>query len=105
MGQSVPQSPRPAAGDMMDGAAAAAEQCWWQEPDWRSEGGQWDSSCPKALAVPHHQQGTFTDGCVPTEGLHCLQAMLPQQSLDNDGFALMTNSGSHMLLIILSLVF
>lgn len=69
------------------------------------KGGQWDSNFPKGLAVPHHHQGTFTDGCVPMEGLHCLQAMSPQQLPDNDGFALMTNSGSHMLLIILSFAF
>lgn len=68
-------------------------------------GGHWGSSFPEALAVPHNHQGTFTDGCAPMEGLHCLQAMLPHQPLDNDGFALMTNSASHMLLIILSFAF
>lgn len=94
-----------AAGDMMDGGAAAAEQCRVSGLALGKPGGQWGSSFPEGLAVPHHHQGTFTDGCAPTEGLRCLQAMLPQQSLDNDGFAIMTNSGSHMLLIILSFAF
>lgn len=90
--------------DMTDGGAAAGEQCRVSGLA-LGKGGSGTAASPRVWLCPTITKGTFTDGCVPMEGLHCLQAMLPQQLLDNDGFALMTNSGSHMLLIILSFAF
>lgn len=78
------------------------EQCRWR--DRRSGRGAVGQQLPQGFGCAPPSAGHVHRWLCPHRGtLHCLQAMLPQP--DNDGFALMTHSGSHMLLIILSFAF